>query len=118
MCKLSNNVKKYVELKSKIESLKEELDKLSGVIIDQMSKEDVKSSEDKEGNKLCLVSSTKVSYNDNVVEVLKQKAPVCVVETYDNDKVKSCLKAGILNEEDLSAYAKVVNSKFLKLYKK
>lgn len=119
MCKakLSTNVEKFVSLKAQIEELEAELKKVGETIIAQMDAEGVSSVESKESAKVTLVESTKVTYNDNIVFYLKDKAPNCVKETFDSAKVKTCIKAGVINEKDLDIYKKESKSRYLKLTK-
>lgn len=117
MCQsLKNAVKKYVELKEQIAALEAEVKKTSEKVMSGLAKEGLKSFE-YNGNKVTMISSTRSSYSDSIISMLKEKAPVCIKETYDNDKLKACITSGIIKEEDIAPYVSSSVSTYIKLTK-
>lgn len=116
MCKLNTNVKKFLEIKSQIEALKAEADKLSTKIVSQMGEENLKSVEVNDV-KVTVVNSTKVSYDESVVALLEVKAPEAIVKSFDKSKLEACIKVGKLSEADVKVYKKESKSTYLKVTK-
>lgn len=117
MCKtLKSNVKKYLELKEEIAVLEAELKEVSNKIMTGLDKEGLKSFE-LDDNKVTKITATRIYYSETIIPFLKEKAPVCIVETFDKDKLKACITAGILNEKDIAQYESFSTSSYIKFSK-
>lgn len=103
MCSLKTYANRYADIKRKMEELKADLDKVSVKIFEKLDEEGLKSFEC-DDFKITKVVTSKTTYKDDAIKFLKEKAPICVKEVIDSDKLKACLSANVINEKDLESY--------------
>lgn len=113
MCSLKTYARKYAEVKKQMEELKAELDGLAVKIHQKLDSEGLKSYECDEF-KITKVETTKITYNDSIIPFLKKKAPICIKEVLDSDKLKACLSANVLNRKDIEKFENTKTSTSLR----
>lgn len=100
---LNAKIEKLGKLKEKIDTLNAQYAELKDEIMKDMESLSKKKEESKNFS-VTIKYANYTTYNNNIIEVLKKKAPVAITETYDTKILKELIANKVLKDSDISKY--------------